>query len=63
MIDGPINRLIFETWVETQLALTLSPGEVIVFDNLSAHKSPRDHQGKAHLDIAPAALFARPQPN
>jgi transposase len=33
-------RRIFETYVETQLAPTLKPGDVVVLDNLPAHKSP-----------------------
>lgn len=39
VINGPVNRLIFETWVETQLAPTLSKGDIVILDNLAAHKS------------------------
>ncbi|MFC0220555.1 IS630 family transposase [Pseudochelatococcus lubricantis] len=39
VIDRPMNRRIFETYVETQLAPTLSKGDVVILDNLSAHKS------------------------
>jgi hypothetical protein len=39
-VDAPMNRRIFETYVETQLAPTLEKGDVVVMDNLSAHKSP-----------------------
>ena len=39
VIDGPMNRATFETYVETQLAPTLSKGDVIILDNLSSHKS------------------------
>jgi transposase len=39
VIDAPMDRRIFETYVETQLAPTLRPGEVVVLDNLPAHKS------------------------
>lgn len=46
VIDGPVNRLIFETWVETQLAPTLSAGDVVILDNLPAHKSR-----KAEYDV------------
>jgi transposase len=31
----------FGTWVETQLAQTLIPGDVVILDNLSAHKSQK----------------------
>lgn len=41
VIDQPINRLIFETWVETQLAPTLQSGDVVILDNLSSHKSEK----------------------
>ncbi len=36
-----MNRQIFETWVETQLAPTLQPGNVVILDNLSSHKSEK----------------------
>jgi transposase len=39
VIDAPIDRRIFETYVETQLAPTLQPGDVVILDNLPAHKS------------------------
>jgi transposase len=35
-----MNRRIFETYVETQLAPTLAKGDVVILDNLAAHKSP-----------------------
>jgi transposase len=44
VIDAPINRRIFETYVETQLAPTLKPGDVVVLDNLPAHKSAAAEQ-------------------
>ena len=39
VIDGPMNRHIFEVYVETQLAPTLKPGDIVILDNLSSHKS------------------------
>lgn len=36
-----MNRVIFETYVETQLAPALKPGYVVIFDNLSSRKSER----------------------
>ena len=39
VIDAPMDRRIFETYVETQLAPTLKPGDVVIMDNLPAHKS------------------------
>lgn len=41
VIDQPMNRAIFETYVETQLAPTLKPGDVVILDNLSSHKSEK----------------------
>jgi transposase len=41
VLDGPMNRLAFERYVETQLAPTLSTGDVVIMDNLSSHKGPR----------------------
>ncbi|TPI56039.1 IS630 family transposase [Mesorhizobium sp. B3-1-3] len=40
VVDTPMNRRIFETYVETQLAPTLAKGDVVILDNLAAHKSP-----------------------
>ena len=41
LIEGAMNRPAFETYIETQLAPLLSPGTVVILDNLSTHKSPR----------------------
>lgn len=41
VIDCPMNRATFETYVETQLAPTLNPGDVVILDNLSSHKSEK----------------------
>jgi transposase len=40
-VEGPTNREVFETYVERVLAPTLRPGQVVVMDNLSAHKGER----------------------
>lgn len=40
VLDGPMNRRAFETYIETQLAPTLNKGDVVIMDNLSSHKSP-----------------------
>jgi len=44
VLDGPMNRRAFETYVETQLAPTLCRGDVVLMDNLSSHKGPRVSQ-------------------
>lgn len=41
VIEGAMNQAAFETYVETQLAPQLSPGSVVILDNLSTHRSPR----------------------
>ena len=38
VIDGPMNGEIFRAYVEQFLAPTLSPGDIVVMDNLPAHK-------------------------
>ncbi len=44
VIDAPMDRRIFETYVETQLAPTLKPGDIVICDNLPAHKSAAAEQ-------------------
>jgi transposase len=39
--DGPTNTAVFETFVDWLLAPQLRPGDMVVMDNLSSHKSPR----------------------
>lgn len=41
VLDGPMNREAFETYVEHFLAPTLSEGDIVVMDNLPAHKGDR----------------------
>ncbi len=41
MIDRPINRETFDIYVETQLAPSLQPGDVVILDNLPSHNSPK----------------------
>ncbi len=38
-VNAPMNRCIFETYVEKELAPTLDKGDVVILDNLAAHKS------------------------
>ncbi|WSH60578.1 IS630 family transposase (plasmid) [Rhizobium ruizarguesonis] len=44
IVNAPMNRRIFETWVQTQLAPTLSRGDVVILDNVGFHKSDRTDQ-------------------
>jgi transposase len=41
VLDGPINRNAFETYVAKVLVPELRPGDLVVMDNLSSHKGPR----------------------
>lgn len=41
VIDHPINRQTFDTYIETQLAPTLQAGDVVIPDNLSSHKNAK----------------------
>jgi transposase len=41
VLDGPINREAFETYVARVLLPELRPGDVVIMDNLSSHKGPR----------------------
>src|SRR5882724_10652787 len=38
VIDGPMNGNAFLAYIEQVLALSLKPGDIVVLDNLSAHK-------------------------
>jgi transposase len=40
LVDGPVNACTFEGYVGQVLAPQLSPGDVLVLDNLSAPKGP-----------------------
>lgn len=41
VIDGPIDRYAFETYVGKVLVPELADGDIVVMDNLSSHKGPR----------------------
>ena len=38
VLDGPINGLTFTAWIEQLLVPTLTPGDIVVMDNLASHK-------------------------
>jgi len=40
-LDGPINRIAFETYVDKVLVPELRPGDILIMDNLSSHKGPK----------------------
>lgn len=41
VIDGAMNRVMFDLYAKTRLAPPLQPGDVIMLDNLSSHKTPK----------------------
>lgn len=38
VLDGPINGLTFQAYVEQFLVPTLVPGDIVIMDNLGSHK-------------------------
>jgi transposase len=40
-VEGPTTREVFETYLQSGLAPALRPGQVVVMDNLSAHRGGR----------------------
>ena len=44
LLDGAMNREAFETYVEKVLAPSLSHGDVVIMDNLAAHKGSKVRQ-------------------
>jgi transposase len=44
ILEGAVDTLAFETYVEHVLAPSLRPGQVVVLDNLSVHKGERVRQ-------------------
>ena len=57
VLDGPINRIAFQAYVEQVLVPELSPGDIVVMDNLSSHKGPAVRQA---IEVAGARLFYLP---
>jgi hypothetical protein len=47
VVQGAMDRAAFNVWVEQELAPALQPGDVVILDNLSVHKSARAAQALA----------------
>ena len=45
VFDGPIDTVTFRAYVEQVLVPTLRRGDVVVLDNLAAHKQPEVRDG------------------
>jgi len=57
VIDGPINGLTFQAYVEQFLVPTLSAGDIVVMDNLGSHKGL---SVRAAIERAGASLLYLP---
>jgi transposase len=57
VLDGPINRNAFETYVERVLVPELRMGDIVVMDNLSSHKGTMTRQT---IEAAGATLLYLP---
>ena len=57
VLDGPMDGLAFEAYVTQVLVPTLKPGDIVVMDNLAAHK--RTEVGIA-IETAGARLLYLP---
>jgi transposase len=44
LVEGATDQPVFDTFVTDVLAPQLVPGQIVVWDNLSVHKSPRARQ-------------------
>jgi transposase len=57
VLDGPLNGESFRAWVRQSLLPTLRPGDVVVMDNLAAHKVSGIRQA---IESSGATLFYLP---
>ena len=57
VLDGPMNGDAFATYVTRVLAPELSPGDVVIMDNLSSHKAPAV---RAAIEASGATLLFLP---
>jgi transposase len=57
VLDGPINRDAFAAYVNQILVPELTPGDIVVMDNLSSHKGTGVHQA---IEAAGATLLYLP---
>jgi len=58
LVDGPIDSESFRNYVENVLVPTLRPGDIVIMDNLSSHKSKAV---RALIRSAGAKLFFLPK--
>ncbi len=53
VLDGPINGIAFQAYIDQVLVPELQPGDVVVMDNLGSHKGP---SVRAAIEAAGATL-------
>ena len=58
VLDGPMDSLAFEAYVTQVLVPTLGPGDIVVMDDLAAHKRPRSPSQSRRQ--APGSSTCRP---
>ena len=57
VLDGPINGIAFQAYVDQVLIPDLRPGDIVVMDNLGSHKRPGI---RAAIEAAGASLLYLP---
>ena len=57
MLEGAVTKAAFEAYIEHQLAPTLRAGQIVVLDNLGAHKGERT---RAAVEARGAELWFLP---
>lgn len=57
VLDGPINGVWFQAYIDQVLVPALSPGDVVIMDNLGSHKRPGV---RAAIEAAGARLLYLP---
>jgi transposase len=58
IVDKAMDRAAFDLWIETQLAPTLAPGDIVILDNLAVHKSAK--AARILKDVGAWLLFLPP---
>jgi transposase len=59
VLPGAMDRDAFDRYVQTQLAPTLQPGDIVILDNLSVHKSA--HAARAAIHARGGRMLFLPQ--
>lgn len=57
VLDGPINGITFQAYVDQVLVPELKPGDTVIMDNLGSHKGPGV---RAAIEAAGASLLYLP---